>query len=397
MNDEFDYYSTRLLTADFGSAPIRYYSKPGLPDWDTISPALSLLAANAKPSPNDHVWCLNCGPGALAVAIAKMVPDGVCVVSDYDALVITCLQQTQVENYIQNIHIIKEPDFLPTHSELPDLALLNIHKGRNLNRRSILQVWQTLKPGGRLLIAGANEQGVQSIIKDAALLFQNTSILAYKKGNRFAQLIKSASHPVPQPDWSTQSGITPGTWQALQTNLGGIGLNLVSLPGVFSSTEIDNGSLLLISSLKDLSGKKVLDVGCGYGILGLFAAMSGALKVDLVDNQLLAVLSARENITHHHIKNCQVFWSDLLSAVSSNSYDLIISNPPFHAGIQIDFHASRALITSAISVLKVGGALHLVANRFLPYDHLMKEVFGNVNIVAQNPAYRILVSKKETV
>ena len=397
MNDEFDYYSTRLLTADFGSAPFRYYSKPGLPDWDTISPSLSLLATNARPSPDDHVWCLNCGPGALAVSIAKMVPDGACIVADNDVLVITCLQQTQVENHIQNIHIIKEPEFLSQRSELPDLALLNIHKGRNLNRRSILQVWQTLKPGGRLLIAGANDQGVQSVIKDAALLFQNTSLLAYKKGNRVAQLIKSASHPITQPDWATQSGIAPGTWQDLQINLGGIGLNLVSLPGVFSSTELDNGSLMLISTLKDLSGKKVLDVGCGYGILGLFAAMSGALKVDLVDNQLLAVLSARENITHHYINNCQVFWSDLLSAVSRNSYDTIISNPPFHTGIQIDFLASRALITSAISALEVGGALHLVANRFIPYDHLMKEVFGNVSIVAQNPAYRILVSKKETV
>ena len=397
MDDKLDYYSTRLLKADIAGIPIPYYSKPGLADWDIITPSITLLATHARPLPHDRVWCLNCGPGALAVAMANMAPYGTCMVSDYDALAITSLQQTQTEYHIHNIHIITESPLLPPQIEPPDLVLLNIHKGRNLNRRSILQAWLSLRPGGRLLIAGANDQGIQSVIKDAAQWFQNFSLLAYKKGCRVAQFVRSAPQPGNPPDWAAQPGIAPGTWHEFQICLDERVHNFVSLPGVFSSTELDLGSLLLISSLKDLSGKKVLDVGCGYGVLGYYAALSGATKVDLVDSHLLAVVSTQENIARNRITNCQVFWSDLLAAVSGNSYDLIISNPPFHAGIQVDYLASRALITSAISALAVGGVLRIVANRFLPYDRLMGEVFGNVKIEAQNSAYRILVSRKETV
>lgn len=397
MREFLDYYSTRILTANIGNTSIRYHSKPGLPEWDTISPALMLLASSAYPNPNDHVWCLNSGPGALAVSIAKMIPHGYCSIIDFDFLAIACSKLTQAENNIHNMYINTELDFSGVIKDAPDLVLFKIFKGRNLNRRMLFQVWHALQPGGRLLISGANDQGIQSVLKDAAQLFQNITILAYKKGNRVAQFYKSNSLASALPEWTAQPGIAPGTWQAIQLELLGYPFALVSLPGVFSASELDSGTHLLTSSLHNLNGKTVLDAGCGYGVVGIFASLSGASRVDMVDNQLFAVASTQENIARIQLPNCQVFWSDLLSAVKGNSYDFILSNPPFHTGIDVDYMAARALITSALSALKFDGCLQIVANRFIPYDRLMTEVFGNVNVVAQNPAYRILLSRKEKV
>ena len=397
MQQILDYYSPRILTTKIANTSIRYYSKPGLPEWDNVSPALLLLATHANPKSQDRVWCINCGPGAMATAICKMVPHGFCCISVYDTLAIACSELTRVENDLHNIQINSEINLSPPCMGNPDLVLLNIYKGRSLNRRILLQVWQALKPGGRLLISGANDQGIQSVLKDASQLFENISILAYKKGNRVAQLLKNDSQQRALPDWTDEPGIAPGTWYIFQLDLFGHSFSLVSLPGVFSSSGLDDGTRLLISSLENLSGKKVLDVGCGYGIVGLYAAANGALTVDMVDSQLLAVASSRENIARNRYTNCQVYCSDLLSAVNAKSYDYILSNPPFHAGIHIDYQAAQALITGAVSALEIGGRLQIVANRFIPYDRLMVEVFGNVTVLAQSPAYRILVSKKEKV
>jgi len=395
MTQNPDYYLPKVFVTDLGGCVIKYYSKPGLPEWDSLPPAIHLLANHAHPAPQNHVWCVNCSTGALPVAMAKLVPGGSCSLITYDTLAITCARLTFAENDLDNIGIISDIDLYVPELEQPDLVLLNIYKGRNINRRMILHAWLALKPGGSLLISGANNQGIQSIIRDASNLFHNQCVLAYKKGNRVVKFTKSDHHIIDMPGWAAEPGIAPGTWRSFHIDFDGFSFDLLSLPGVFSYTSLDDGTALLLSTLNDLSGKKVLDVGCGYGIIGLFAAARNALAVDMVDSQLMAVASSQENISRNQYPNCRTFSSDLLAAVKGRSYDIILSNPPFHAGIQVDYQAAKELITGAGSVLEPDGYLQLVANRFIPYHRLMTEVFGNVKTLAQTTSYRILSSRKE--
>ncbi len=385
------YYHSKIL-ADMKP----FMSKPGLPDWDEISPSIKLLGEHSKPTPDDLVWCINCGPGALAVLIASSLLRGQCIVSADYTLALTCTELTCGLNTLKNIHINSEIN-LPGHmAEQVDLILMSISKSRSLNRRWLLQSWQALAPGGRLLLAGANDQGIQSILKDAEQLFGNFSILGYKKGYRIAQFVKLGPSPS-LPDWAVVPGIEPGTWYPFRLSTPASDFDLVSLPGVFSYDKLDEGTRLLIYTIDNLSGQKVLDVGCGYGILGMYAAIQGAQSVDMVDNHLLAVASCQENIHRNHLHNCQVFASDLMSSVSGTTYSCVLSNPPFHAGKQIDYQIAHALIASAFNILEPGGQLRLVANRFIRYNHLMSELFGNVSVLAQTPAYHVLSSSKQQV
>jgi len=394
MQPMSDYYSTKSFVANLSGSLIKYYSKPGLPAWDSLPPSIHLLANHANPGLQDQVWCINDGTGALAVAMAKKAPRGSCSMISYDLLAITCARLTLAENNMDNIWINSDIDLSHPELQEPNLVIFNIYKGRNLNRRILLHTWNALKPGGCLLISGANNQGVQSIIKDASQLFNNISVLAYKKGNRVAKFIKENHRQIDLPDWTSEPGIAPGTWQILHVDTGGFSSDLVSLPGVFSYANLDTGTALLLSTIDDLSGKKVLDVGCGYGIIGLYSAAHNAEIVDMVDSSLLAVVSSQENITRNQYPICRANPSDLLSAVKGRPYDYILSNPPFHAGLRVDYQAAHALISGAVLALEPGGHLQLVANRFIPYDRLMVEVFGNVKTLAQNSAYRILASRK---
>jgi len=389
-----DYYSVKSFIANLGGSFIKYYSKPGLPAWDSLPPSIHLLANHANPGSQDRVWCINDGTGALAVAMAKKAPQVSCSMISYDLLAITCARLTLAENNMDNIWINSDIDLSHPELQEPNLVIFNIYKGRNLNRRILLHTWNALKPSGCLLISGANNQGVQSIFKDASHLFNNISVLAYKKGNRVAKFIKENHRQIDLPDWTSEPGIALGTWQTLHVNTGGFSSDLVSLPGVFSYANLDTGTALLLSTIDDLSGKKVLDIGCGYGIIGLYSAAHNAGVVDMVDSSLLAIASTQENITRHQFPTCQAIPSDLLSVVRGRHYDCILSNPPFHAGLQVDYQTAQALIYSAVSSLEPGGHLQLVANRFIPYDRLMVEVFGNVETLAQTPSYRILSSRK---
>jgi 16S rRNA (guanine1207-N2)-methyltransferase len=151
---------------------------------------------------------------------------------------------------------------------------------------------------------------------------------------------------------------------------------------------------MLLSKIKIRPGNKVLDVGCGFGIIGLFAATHGAGWVDFIDSNLLATASTTETLTINRVFNASVYTSDLLEKVSLNSYDLILSNPPFHAGHAIDFQITEALIRQAYQSLNPGGELQIVANRFIPYDRLIQEIFGNISYLAESGKYYVLSGSK---
>jgi 16S rRNA (guanine1207-N2)-methyltransferase len=121
----------------------------------------------------------------------------------------------------------------------------------------------------------------------------------------------------------------------------------------------------------------------------LSALDAGAALVDLIDVDAHAVASMR-----HTFADCpavRVAWGDVLDGLPwSQQYDVIVSNPPFHAGKQHDDAMVRAFVATAAQHLARSGAIWLVANAFLPYRALLSTYFGEVTSVATTPAYQIM-------
>jgi 16S rRNA (guanine1207-N2)-methyltransferase len=147
---------------------------------------------------------------------------------------------------------------------------------------------------------------------------------------------------------------------------------------------------MFLDILQIIPGQTVLDVGCGYGVIGAIAAKQGAGWVDLVDDNLLAVASSRKTLAINHISNAAVFAGDLLQPVENHKYDLILTNPPFHAGHAVNLLTAEALINQAHQALNPGGQLILVANRFLPYDRLVQVVFGNATLLSKSNKFHVI-------
>lgn len=161
-----------------------------------------------------------------------------------------------------------------------------------------------------------------------------------------------------------------------------------TLPGVFSRDGLDTGSQLLLSTFdKPVSGE-LADIGCGAGVLSaVLAKRFPGLGLTLADVHAPALAASRATLEANHLEG-NVVISDVYSALPGR-FDLIISNPPFHDGMQTNLQAAENLIRGAQAHLRIGGQLRIVANAFLPYPAILDAVFGSHTLLAQTGRFKV--------
>lgn len=179
--------------------------------------------------------------------------------------------------------------------------------------------------------------------------------------------------------------------RTLREELRGFPFRFVSDAGVFSRGEVDYGSRVLINFLDIPENASVLDVGCGYGPIGLAAArLAPRGHVTMVDVNERAVALARENAALNGIANVTVLQSDLYSAVEGSRFDVILSNPPIRAGKAV----VHRILAEAKDLLRPGGSLWIVIRnkQGAPSARAkLEETFGEdaVEEMGKDKGYRI--------
>jgi 16S rRNA (guanine1207-N2)-methyltransferase len=165
-------------------------------------------------------------------------------------------------------------------------------------------------------------------------------------------------------------------------------LTIKTLPGVFSRDGLDVGSQLLVNTLTPHTKGKVLDVGCGAGVLAtVLASHSPKVRLTLCDVSAPAIEASRATLAANGLEG-EVFASNVFSDVTGR-FDMIISNPPFHDGLQTSLEAAQQLIRGAVRHLGTGGELRIVANAFLPYPKVLDEIFGFHEVLAQTGRFKV--------
>lgn len=165
-------------------------------------------------------------------------------------------------------------------------------------------------------------------------------------------------------------------------------LSIYALPGVFSAAELDQGTALLLSTLTESINGKVLDVGCGVGVIGAYLKKHNPkITLTMTDIHAMAISSATETLQQNQLVG-EVFASDVFSEVAEK-FDLIISNPPFHSGLDTAYDAVENLIREAKNHLNFGGELRIVANAFLPYPDLLDRYFDSHKVLAKTGKFKV--------
>jgi len=163
--------------------------------------------------------------------------------------------------------------------------------------------------------------------------------------------------------------------------------------GLFSPREVDEGSRLLLKHVEVAIQDDVLDLGCGYGALGLaLAKLAHDGQTTLVDKDFVAIEYARKNAALNRIDNVDIRLSNGLEQIREKHFDVIVSNIPAKVGNEL----MTLFFSDACQQLRQGGRIYVVCiNGLRDYiKRTFNDIFGNYKKLKQGKSYTVSVATK---
>jgi len=179
----------------------------------------------------------------------------------------------------------------------------------------------------------------------------------------------TATEPRPGVDWRRYNPL-----RTVRANLGGELWEFQTQGGVFSPDKVEGGARAILDCFAADNTGTVVDVGCGYGVLGfVLARRLPSARIIMTDTNLRAIRLAQMNQTRLGIENVEIHYADCLAPVTA-PVSHIVCNPPYHS----DYHFASVLIKTAFTKLSPGGRIWLVMKRDTWYRNRLEAVFGGV-------------------
>ncbi|MFE7213920.1 methyltransferase [Streptomyces sp. NPDC057611] len=200
------------------------------------------------------------------------------------------------------------------------------------------------------------------------------------------------------PDPSLERPANP--WPHTYTLPDGIGAasgrTVVNHAGVFCADRLDIGTRFFLRHLPDGVGRRVVDLGCGNGVVGTALALANpGAEVLFTDESFQAVASAEGTYKANGVPGQAEFRvGDALAGVPAGSVDLVLNNPPFHSHQATTDATAWRMFTGARRALRPGGELWVIGNRHLGYHVKLRRLFGNSRLVASDPKFVVLRAVK---
>lgn len=178
----------------------------------------------------------------------------------------------------------------------------------------------------------------------------------------------------------------------IEITINSIPLRFETEETVFSPSAVDRGTLAMLRQVRVLPEDFVLDLGCGYGPVGIYAAkIAGEERVVMSDNSEEAVTLSLRNARQNGVPGIPVIQSDGFAQIPQSGFTLILSNPPYHT----DFSVAKGFIEEGYKRLSYGGRMFMVTKRREWYKNKLISVFGGVKITEDDGYFVFCAEKKQ--
>ena len=268
--------------------------------------------------------------------------------------------------------------------DIHDIAIIAFPKSKAELAYTLAMLSEALDDNSIVYFVGEKNSGVKSVEKLA-----KDYISGCQKDDAARHcMLFSAQYVKPQKPFQVKEWFN---YYPLQTQ--SQELTICALPGVFSQLKLDVGTKLLLEHLPNYSNESILDFGCGAGVIGAtIAHQCSDASVTLADVNALALASSKETFAKNQLVG-QFIATDSMSHIASH-YDHVISNPPFHQGLNTHYQATEDFLDAIAKFIKPKGSLTIVANSFLKYQPIMEKRFKSVNQVAKANGFTIYLAEK---
>ncbi|KOU34392.1 50S rRNA methyltransferase [Streptomyces sp. WM6373] len=192
----------------------------------------------------------------------------------------------------------------------------------------------------------------------------------------------------------------PVTYKLDQEAGSGAGLTAVNHAGIFCADRLDVGTRFFLQSIPtNTNGARVVDLGCGNGIVGTAVAVADPrAEIVFTDESYQAVASAKATFranVHRERERADFLVGDGVAMLDPGSIDLILCNPPFHSHQATTDATALRMFAQSRKALRPRGELWVVANRHMGYHTHLRRLFGNSEVVASEPKFVVLRAVKE--
>lgn len=251
-----------------------------------------------------------------------------------------------------------------------DTIILAAPGQREAMRMLACQAAACLNPGGQLLVAA-------SFHREDELRELFSEIIELAAGEHWT-ILRYAD---------PRQGSLELPWQKLSVQVRGLELELASLPENFSPGGLDPGTRLLLEEAEISQGSRVLDLGCGYGVVGIVAARLGAGEAVYIDDDFIALTACRKNLESQGLEGTLIH--SHLPFAAGSKFDCILTNPPYHA----DYGVARSFLEFAARRLNTQGWVYVVIKKPDWYRNKLQSLFGGCRAVERD-GYWLLSAQK---
>lgn len=351
---------------------------------DKEMPDIEIAARNILLEPGTKALVINSGIGALGVVLAAMNQETNVFLYDSNVQDSQLSQRNLEANYehTRNASVINGVPKRSVRTAIYDVA--SGYTALQTITDNVLLAKSSLKEGGNfycITYTGAGAPRHEAIVKN---IFGNVTTVAKGNGGyRVFEAVNKGDFSVGQQDREEETA---------EFSIFGRHFSLLTEPGVFSKGSLDPGTRLLLESVPVSNFNRLLDLGCGWGPIGIVAASTNSRgKAVLVDIDSQAVKVAQENIRRLDLENrVKAIATNDVRTVGGN-FDLVLTNPPLHA----DTGSLVELFKRVKKVTNNNGKVYIVVEKTYieKFKQILNEVFGRYEIVNQNSEYYILSTK----
>lgn len=248
-------------------------------------------------------------------------------------------------------------------------ALVCLPRAREQARALLAQAAAHVQPGGPILVDGQKTDGIEAALRELRDMGAAPGAPLSKAHGKI---------------FSVAAGPDLSGWAARDRLIDG---GFVTRPGVFSADGIDHASALLAAALPEKLPARVGDLGAGWGYLSkAVLSRTGVAECHLIEAEAEALECARRNLAD---VRARFHWADALRFRPDRAFDAVVCNPPFHTSRDADPALGIAFLRAAAGMLTTSGTLWLVANRHLPYEPVLAELFRELEDRGGDSRFRL--------